>query len=63
MLVLLMSARLVVLENFHYASVVGMCPQYKVDNPIQNATRHHCLHETETRTSWLWNLFYALLGE
>lgn len=58
--VLLLAVIVIRLENFHYASVVGLCLQHKVDDPVQNSKRHQCLHETSTRTSPLWHLFYAL---
>lgn len=63
LLVVILSVRLVALENYHYASLVGMCSQYRVDDPVQANKRHECLHATETRTSPLWHLFYALSGE
>ena len=58
-----LSATIVRLENFHYTSVVGMCREFKADNPLQTVQRHRCLHSTETRTNPLWHLFYALSGE
>ena len=61
--VVVLSVTVVRLENFHYASVVGMCPEFKADDPLQTVKRHNCLHSTETRASPLWHLFYALLGE
>ena len=61
--VLWLSATVVWLENFHYASFVGMCAEFKADNPLQTPQRHQCLHAKETRTSPLWHLFYALTGE
>jgi hypothetical protein len=51
------------LENYHYASVVGMCSEFKADDPLQTVTRHNCLHSTNTRTSSVWHIFYALQGE
>jgi hypothetical protein len=58
--VALLAAVVVRLENFHYASVVGMCQQYRADDPAQNAKRHQCLHEASTRTHPVWHLFYAV---
>lgn len=53
------------LENFHYGTVVGVCDG--VPNPLvreefitSSNDRHDCLHATETRTSALWHLYYAL---
>lgn len=48
------------LENFHYASVVGMCSEFKADDPLQTVKRHSCLHNVETRANPLWHIFYAL---
>ena len=61
--VLWMSVAIVRLENFHYASFVDMCRQHKSDNPLETMKFHNCLHDTQTRTSPLWHLFYALSGE
>lgn len=63
LLVVILSLRLVALENYHDASLVGMCSHYRVDDPMQANMRHECLHAAETRTSPLWHLFYALSGE
>ena len=60
--VLVLAASVVRLENYHYASVVGMCSEYKADDPLQSAQRHECLHGTNTRTNPLWHIFYALTG-
>ena len=57
----LMLARAVIrLENYHYASVVGMCSEYKPNAQLQSVQRQKCLNNTETRTNPLWHLFYAL---
>jgi hypothetical protein len=61
--VVVLSATVVRLENFHYASIVGMCPESKADNQLQTMQRHKCLHSTETRTNPLWHLLYAVRGE
>jgi hypothetical protein len=49
------------LENYHYANVVGMCSEYKPNDPLQSVQRQKCLHNSETRTNPLWHLFYALI--
>ena len=61
--VVVLSFRLVELENFHYGSLVGMCSQFNTGDPLQNTKHHECLHKTQTRTNALWHLFYALRGE
>ena len=58
-----LGAAVVRLENYHYASVVGMCGEFKPDDPSQTVPRHNCLHRTETRTRALWHLYYGLKGE
>lgn len=56
LLIVWLSVALVRVENERYAMQVGMC---KVDpvKPIRP-----CLDQVETRTSWVWHLFYALKG-
>jgi len=46
------------LENYHYANQVGFCLEYKF--PEQGTQREDCMNETETRTSFIWQLGYAL---
>jgi hypothetical protein len=54
-------ARAVVrLENYRYANSLGMCDKYKAANPFQLVQRDKCLENTQTRTSSLWHLYYAL---
>jgi hypothetical protein len=62
-LVIWLSSAVIRLENFHYASFVGMCNEFKTDDPLQTLKRHNCLHNKETRTSPLWHILYALQGE
>jgi len=61
--VLALSAAVVRLENYHYASQVGMCSEFPASDPLGNVGRHECLHQRETRTSALWHLFYGVVGE
>lgn len=56
--VVFLSARLVSVENQRYAAALGMCPMEYVPT-IQDPT---CLSKVETRTSWLWHLYYAVKG-
>ncbi|MES2027183.1 MAG: hypothetical protein V4448_16660 [Pseudomonadota bacterium] len=58
-----LSVTVVRLENFHYASLVGMCPEFKTNDTLQSVKHHSCLHATETRTNPIWHLIYALSGE
>tara|TARA_R110002020_G_scaffold360456_1_gene573106 strand:- start:1253 stop:1459 length:207 start_codon:yes stop_codon:yes gene_type:complete len=46
---------IVELENYRYASIVGMCEQH--DDPL---SKQECLSNTQTRTHWGWHLAYAL---
>jgi hypothetical protein len=54
------SVRLVHVENQRYALLTGNCRSST--DPALVDTR--CLRPIETRTSWMWHLFYglALLG-
>ena len=58
--VLLLARAVIHLENYHYASVVGMCSEYTPNDSLQSVQRQKCLNNTETRTNPLWHLFYAL---
>lgn len=60
LIVLALSAVVVRLENYHYASLLGMCSQFQPGYPLENGKRHECLHRQKTRTSPLWDLFYGL---
>jgi hypothetical protein len=62
-LTIFFAVRLTELENFHYASFVGMCSEFKADDPLQTVKRHNCLHASQTRKNAFWHLFYALRGE
>ncbi|MGG7581728.1 hypothetical protein [Rhizobium sp. Nf11,1] len=49
------------LERFHYASLLGYCEQYGVENtPVVRLQKEKCLDETETRVSPWWHIYYAL---
>lgn len=61
-LIVVLSAAVMRLENYHYASLVGMCSEFQWADPFSNGKRHECLHRQETRTSALWHLFYGLTG-
>jgi hypothetical protein len=43
------------LENYRYANSVGFCSEH-----TDLVQKSRCLNETETRTSPLWHLVYAL---
>ena len=64
-LVLVLARAVVRLENFHYASAVGMCelPAGAEGSPSAEFQRHKCLHDTETRTHPVWHLYYALTDD
>ena len=62
-LIFWMGRTIVRLESFHYAAVVGFCEDLPVFHSGARTLindRHTCLHATETRTSALWHLYYAL---
>lgn len=58
--VLLLARSVIRLENYHYASVLGMCSEYKPSEPLQSVQRIKCLNNMKTRSNPLWHLFYAL---
>lgn len=58
--VLVLARAVIRLENYHYASIVGMCSEYKVDDPMQLLQQQKCLKNAETRTNPLWHIFNAL---
>ncbi len=60
--VAVLAVAVVRLENYHYASFVGMCGEFKADDPLVALNRHECLHKQETRTNPLWHLFYGVQG-
>ncbi len=54
-----LSFSLVKVENERYALFVGMC--YEKDTLADSRLIDlKCLSKVETRTSWVWHLFYAL---
>lgn len=55
MMLLWFGSALVRVENERYAMVVGMC-KWDALRPIKP-----CLEGVQSRTSWSWHLFYALL--
>ena len=56
-----MGYALIRLERFHYASLLGFCEQYGVENtPTLRIEKEKCLNDKETRVSPLWHLYYAL---
>jgi len=53
------SAALVRIENQRYAMLVGMC-ENKTDPRLPPDM--NCLSNVQTRTHWVWHLYYALFG-
>lgn len=45
-------------ENNRYAYEVGMCTEFS--KPEQSVEKYECIEKTETRTSDIWHLLYAL---
>jgi hypothetical protein len=56
--VIVLAARLVHIENQRYALQVGMCPC-----GVSTASDSNCLNTVQTRTSWMWHLFYAFVHD
>lgn len=65
LLVVWLSATVVRLENFRYATSIGYCmePMETLPAPAGLIERYECLKNKETRTNFLWHLFYALKGD
>lgn len=61
--VVVLAIRVIELENFHYASSVGLCGEFRGGGPEMQEQYHRCLHASQTRTTPLWHLFYALIGD
>jgi hypothetical protein len=56
-----LSASLVRVENQRYAMQVGMCEDKVLLEKVQQiGWDYACLSKVETRTNWMWHLFYAL---
>ncbi|UFW79574.1 hypothetical protein [Rhizobium sp. SU303] len=55
-----MGGALARLENYHYASQLGMCAEYLGPDLSQQIKRDTCLGGKETRTNPLWHIYYAL---
>lgn len=51
-------ATIVRLESYRYAVEVGLCGTF---GPLQLVERQACLDSAETRTSWVWHLYSALV--
>ena len=55
--VLFLATRIVRIENQRYGLMVGMCPS-KLGPSLPPDLE--CLKSIETRTRWVWHLYYAL---
>lgn len=54
-----LSATVIRLERYHYASVTGMCP-LRDNTMVSRWEQDECLRHTETQTSPLWHLYYGM---
>ncbi len=61
-LVLVLARAVIRLENYRYATVIGMCGDYNIKDPFQLVQRDKCLAHAQTRTNPLWHLYYALIN-
>jgi hypothetical protein len=52
--------RAVRLQNQRYAMSLGMCQQELVPGSNVRSFDLTCLSARQTRTSWLWHLFYVV---
>lgn len=48
------------LENYRYASSLGMCKEYDIINLAERIKREDCLENAKTRTHWFWHVLYGL---
>ena len=53
--VIWLAAALVETENERYALSLGMCVR-----PDLTVADYGCLRRTQTRTSWIWHVYYPL---
>jgi hypothetical protein len=60
-LVVWLSLQVIRLENYRYASSIGMCAQENPKDPLAFHKRDQCLRETQTRTNPLWHLWYGAI--
>ena len=59
--VIWLSAQVIRLEQYHYASFVGMCRDFPEEDPMSTAKRDECLNKTETRTNMFGHLYYGAI--
>ena len=59
-LVVWLSATVVRLENYRYASIVGICEEIDGEVMKPRSAHHECLNNISTRTHFIWHIFYAL---
>lgn len=59
-LVVWLSLQVIRLENYRYASSIGMCAEQEPKDPLAFAKRDKCLREIQTRTNPLWHLWYGM---
>lgn len=54
-----LASALVRVENERYALFLGMCRSHSV---LGSQVDFSCLANVQTRTSWLWHLYWAVFG-
>ncbi|RZN31277.1 hypothetical protein CWO90_17580 [Bradyrhizobium sp. Leo121] len=60
LVVIVLGASVVRLENYRYADSLGMCSEFfSRDDPRKRMERERCLETSQTRTHWLWHLLYG----
>ena len=57
LIIMFLADRVVRLENQRYALATGVC---KID-PANPAQGWKCLDRVQTRTTWFWHLYYAII--
>jgi hypothetical protein len=58
-LVVWLSLQVIRLENYRYASSIGMCSEQDPMDPLSFSKRDQCLRAVQTRTNGLWHLWYG----
>lgn len=59
-IVVMLGAAVVRLENYRYADSIGMCSEFLTrDDPAKRLRREECLASSQTRTHWFWHILYG----
>jgi hypothetical protein len=60
LIVMVLGAAVVRLENYRYADSIGMCSEFlSRDDVHKRIQRERCLETSRTRTHWFWHILYG----